>query len=416
VTVRRHAGPCGSDDSGAVAIIVAMLAIVLFGFGALVVDVGNAFNVREQAQHAVDIAARAGVRQLVADPSTVDPALLEQTVEQYVSDNIPINASDWAPPACAGDAGALAEPVPGTECISYRLPRDSGGGAAYEVRVQMPRRQVPVTLAGIFGVGSIGVAPLAAAGEGVVTSPCEPCNPVLDPNTEQPVAPAVLPDKVKALLPDPSTFPSENDPPPDDGCPVPGLYRNQVIKTDHSCELPPGLYIFDKSSLIVGGDLTAPVQPDPVVNADEGVTLVFYGSGPGSRVAFSVSGDLTLTATAPSAGRFEGEIPGVALVIGTEPGDSPPSPLPWFELGPSFQITGSVFAVNGEWRTNAGDCPATAAVLCRVDAAIAGTAPYPDDNDGVLRVAQTSFDAGVPRVTTNRPPTPPADNAVRLVQ
>ena len=47
VSVRRDA----ARDDGAVAIVVALFAVVLFGFAALVVDVGNAQSVRTQAQH-----------------------------------------------------------------------------------------------------------------------------------------------------------------------------------------------------------------------------------------------------------------------------------------------------------------------------------------------------------------------------
>ena len=54
----------GADDSGAVAIIVALFSVVLFGFAALVVDIGHADDVHLQGQSAVDAASLAGVRVL----------------------------------------------------------------------------------------------------------------------------------------------------------------------------------------------------------------------------------------------------------------------------------------------------------------------------------------------------------------
>lgn len=45
------------DDDGAVAIVVALLAVVLFGFGALVIDVGALYEERRQLQNGADLSA-----------------------------------------------------------------------------------------------------------------------------------------------------------------------------------------------------------------------------------------------------------------------------------------------------------------------------------------------------------------------
>ena len=58
------------DDEGAVAIVVALFAVVLFGFAALVVYVGNASDVRAQASTAADAGALAGERALASTAST----------------------------------------------------------------------------------------------------------------------------------------------------------------------------------------------------------------------------------------------------------------------------------------------------------------------------------------------------------
>lgn len=48
-----------SDDDGAIAVVVALLAVVLFGFGALVIDVGALYSERRQLQVGADAAALA---------------------------------------------------------------------------------------------------------------------------------------------------------------------------------------------------------------------------------------------------------------------------------------------------------------------------------------------------------------------
>ena len=57
------------DDDGAVAILVALMSVVLFGFGALVIDIGHAQVVRSQGQSTVDAASLAGVRALASGGS-----------------------------------------------------------------------------------------------------------------------------------------------------------------------------------------------------------------------------------------------------------------------------------------------------------------------------------------------------------
>lgn len=56
------------NDSGAIAILVAVLATVLFAFAAIVVDLGYARDLSSQAQDAVDSAALAGMGDLYDDP------------------------------------------------------------------------------------------------------------------------------------------------------------------------------------------------------------------------------------------------------------------------------------------------------------------------------------------------------------
>jgi Flp pilus assembly protein TadG len=72
------------DEQGAVAVIVAMLALTLFGAGALAVDIGNQWSRRRMAQSAADIAALAGAAQLP------DAAAAVQTAFDYLSTHDPV--------------------------------------------------------------------------------------------------------------------------------------------------------------------------------------------------------------------------------------------------------------------------------------------------------------------------------------
>ncbi len=68
-------------------------SVVLFGFAALVVDIGHADDVHLQGQSAVDAASLAGVRVLANGGS--DSAVVT-AVKSYVDQNMGITAADWA--------------------------------------------------------------------------------------------------------------------------------------------------------------------------------------------------------------------------------------------------------------------------------------------------------------------------------
>ncbi|MDQ1486424.1 MAG: hypothetical protein QOJ62_2117 [Actinomycetota bacterium] len=356
-----------TDDSGAIAILVALLSVVLFAFAALVVDIGDASNVRAQAQQAVDVAARVGVQQLAADSGTTDPSTLEAKVKASVRANISVSDSAWT--AC-NDSGAFT-PTPGTPCIRYDVTTNADGSSLYSVRVKLPKRSVQATFGGIFGVRSIAVAPAAVAQSGLDAPPrCQPCNPLLGSNG-QPVGDPTPPDAVANF----DTGSAPNPPVGGPECPVPARYDAQVV-VNGDCALAPGLYVF-QDEFEVTGALTG-----------TGVTLVFEDRG-----WLDVRGTLNLTApppgTLPPAG-----LPGVAMLF--REGHSSTE----FYLGPGFHIVGSVYALGREWATRTGDCTATSG--CRLDK---GTL----FDTAVLWVTKTEFNRtdGVPYVATDDPASPP---------
>lgn len=354
------------DDEGAIAIIVALFAVVLFGFAALVVDVGNASDVRGQASAAADDGALAGERALASwtnmNRTSPDPTFeqtLVDTVKAAVADTYNVDDSAWSSCGDIVPSGFTATAT--SQCVQYQVTIVSGVVTGSSVRVRIPARDVPSTFGGIFGASSISVSPIAAARAGQdPASPCLPCDPRLDDTSGQPVSQATLPDAVRSFLPDPATVAVA--PPLDvNGCPTgPGRFDTDVDVTMPDnvtpCVLPAGLYVFNGSALNVTGSLQG-----------AGVTLVFYGT---ADQPLNVAGPLTLVAppvTQPPA--LGDPIPGVAIVI--DQYDTSIQHSRTFEMGAAFDITGSVYALDGHatWKTEDGDCPASGGCRIRDDGA-----------------------------------------------
>lgn len=98
------------DDSGAVAIIVAVLLMVFLGFAVLTVDLGHWYNVRRQLQSAADAAALAGCVDLAKGE---DNATIWATVEEYASKNQlgPLENITVVPPSPGGDSDIESDAV-----------------------------------------------------------------------------------------------------------------------------------------------------------------------------------------------------------------------------------------------------------------------------------------------------------------
>lgn len=125
------------DDSGAIAVIAAILITVLVGFAALAVDVGYLMTARRQLQTAADAAALAGCR-VLADGGTQAAALAE--AEDYASRN------DFAP----ADALYVLDTPPDTEVTSTYI----------QVTCQ---KDAPLFFARVFGIDTAPVRATARA-------------------------------------------------------------------------------------------------------------------------------------------------------------------------------------------------------------------------------------------------------------
>jgi Flp pilus assembly protein TadG len=369
---RRRSEP---RDAGAIAIMVAFFSVVLLAVAALVVDIGNAASVRAQSQNAADDAALAGVRALATGKDVAG------AVKDYVKANL--GDVDWT--GCS-DPDRLATTDPGdpsNECISYAVTA-SGGQMSYRVRVKLPPRNVQTTVAGIFGVGSITVSPVAGAVSGLqVPPPCRPCDPSLNPAGDPVASPSLSP--LPSYSPSPTYSPTPSapasSPPPSSaspspspspspsagaGCLPPGQYDEDVTLAGPGC-LDPGLFVFTKT-LSAASTLSG-----------SNVTLVFSGDA-----TMRVDGALTLTATPAGEIAKAAEIPGIAVLF-------TPDDTQTFRLGPSFHISGSVYALDATWQAQPGDCQAPG------DCAL---------TDGTLSVAATDFLGSTIPLVDNGQPTP----------
>lgn len=383
------------DDEGAIAIIVALFAVVLFGFAALVVDVGNASDVRAQASTAADAGALAGERALAAwtnaNRTAPDPTFeqtLADTVKSAVAASYSVNDSDWT--SCTDTVPSGFTATAASQCVQYQVTIVGGVVTGSAVRVRVPVRKVPSTFGGIFGTSAISVSPIAAAKAGQdPPSPCLPCDPRLDDTTGQPVTQATLPASVRNWLPDPSTIAAAPAVDPATGCPTgPGLFTADVNVTMPDdvtpCVLPAGLYVFDSAALHVTGALQG-----------AGVTLVFYGT---NGQPLDMKGPLTLAAPPanPNQPPSPGDpIPGAAIVI--DQFDTSIQQPRTFELGASFDITGSVYALDGDttWKSDDGDCPTSG-----------GCVVHDDGVNEQIAVTATAFGDGgrIPTVASDHPP------------
>ena len=154
----QHVSVARSDRSerGAVAIVVALMMVVFLGFSSVIVDLGNARQLRRKAQAGADAAALAGTEQLLNSAWTWPSVILQ--VEAYAQEDMGTPLSAWT--GCSDpQALAYAPDVTDTDtCISSDSPT-----VPTEIRVQLPVRTVPTVFGGILGVSATYVAAAAKA-------------------------------------------------------------------------------------------------------------------------------------------------------------------------------------------------------------------------------------------------------------
>jgi hypothetical protein len=136
-----------------VAILVAVLASVLFGFAAIVVDLGYARTVEGDAQSAVDAASLAGAGILADDSSPSAITRAYAAIKASAAANFGTTSSDWD--ACsAARPSARWVPAPGgTDCILF----NNNANNPSKLQVVLPARHVDSFFGGLFGYGGMDI-------------------------------------------------------------------------------------------------------------------------------------------------------------------------------------------------------------------------------------------------------------------
>jgi Flp pilus assembly protein TadG len=143
-------------ERGAVAILVAVMTVALFGIAALVADLGQARVVRGEAQAASDASALAAGNALyLSGRQTADVTGAIAAAKSYAAKNYGVDAAAWA--SCT-DSAALAYEAPGTQCISF-----DDAVQPSKVRVRAPVRAVNLVFGSVFGATSVNISAEAEA-------------------------------------------------------------------------------------------------------------------------------------------------------------------------------------------------------------------------------------------------------------
>jgi Flp pilus assembly protein TadG len=156
------------DEQGAVAVMVAIVAVVLFVIAALVVDLGLARDTKRQSQNAADAAALAAGNKLYDATGAVQFATAVSEAKSYSLTNFGVDLTEWS--SCT-DVGALAYvPPTSTPCISF-----DSATAPTLVRVKVPLETLKPGLGTLSGVRSITVDSAARVALEPPGLPCIVC-------------------------------------------------------------------------------------------------------------------------------------------------------------------------------------------------------------------------------------------------
>jgi Flp pilus assembly protein TadG len=150
-----------SDESGATAVVVSLLLVVLLGTGALAIDIGHITWVHNELEKAAEAGSLAGARGLW--PVTLTPPPLTRPTPD------PTQATNWALNATTSNkvdgvnlsAGEVTVQVGQYDYTSQQF--NAGISPANGVRVTTQRNNVPMFLAQILGFSSQNQSATATA-------------------------------------------------------------------------------------------------------------------------------------------------------------------------------------------------------------------------------------------------------------
>jgi len=110
-----------NNEKGVSLVLLALGIVVIFGFGALAIDIGHLYNVKNQLQVAADAAALAGAAKIkVGNDTTQTPARNE--AQKIAALNVADVAYDAVPGFGQSPGAAEGQPIP----VSLKLPQADG--------------------------------------------------------------------------------------------------------------------------------------------------------------------------------------------------------------------------------------------------------------------------------------------------
>jgi hypothetical protein len=152
-------------DAGAIAVVMAMFAVIMFVCAALVVDLGFARATRREAQNSADAAALAGAGAMYDKTGALQPAASITAVKDYSASNFDTSDTDWASCSATLPAGwtttvgvGVNARNSGTTCIAY----DNAANPQI-VQVVEPFRHTGTFFGGIIGYHGSDISALAQA-------------------------------------------------------------------------------------------------------------------------------------------------------------------------------------------------------------------------------------------------------------
>jgi hypothetical protein len=170
-----------SRDDGAVAILVAVFATVAFAFLAILVDLGGARVIKQDAVGAADAASLAGAAQLDDCITTFPRRCPEatQAVKDVATANFGVGPPlNWATCTATPPAGwTWRRNQSGTNCIRYGYLGGTTGRKPDVVFVAIPVRKSPVSFGALVsGFSGVSVSAASVAGtEATSVTPCALC-------------------------------------------------------------------------------------------------------------------------------------------------------------------------------------------------------------------------------------------------
>ena len=167
-------------DDGAVAVMVALLAVVLFGFGAFAIDISSLWAERRQVQNGADAASLA-VAQLCAAGDCNSGTGYQTLAAQYANDNANDNSSNVQDvcgngpnvPACVDGPVPAAVPGEGWVRVRTRTGDDAGTGVVPPVLAELLVPGYSGSTVRTYAIANWGAPASISGGLALTFSTCE---------------------------------------------------------------------------------------------------------------------------------------------------------------------------------------------------------------------------------------------------